>query len=116
MIPNATCASEDCSEPTPWDMACIVFDGRAFCSPACAREALDRLERVPETITLHDPQYAVDRDELPGVAPEDVDITRGVTGLEDARQAIEECATMHPYEFRASPEDEVTVDYTSNQK
>ena len=104
MMPNATCASEDCSEPTPWDMACIIFDGRAFCSPACAREVLDGLGRVPETITLHDPQYAVDRDELPGVDSADVDITRDVTGLGDARQAIEECAEMHSCEFRYSLE------------
>lgn len=103
-LPNTTCARKGCSEPTPWDMACIVFDARAFCSPDCAQQQLEALDRVPESVTLHDPQFAVDRAGHPYANADDVDIVYQVDGREDARMTIRECESIHPYEFRFSGE------------
>lgn len=56
-------------------------------------------------ITLHDPQYAVDRTPMPEVHSDDVDIWRNVTGIEDAHAAVDEMEEMHPGEFRVSDSD-----------
>lgn len=100
---NEACAAAECSEPTPWDMACLVFDDendRAYCSTACAGDALDAREQAPETITLHDPQYAVDRDDLPDVSADTPTIARPVSGIRDANVALAEFADMFPRDFR----------------
>lgn len=104
---NETCAGAECSEPTPGDMPCIIFDrenDRAFCSPECARDALDDREDAPEMVELHDPQYAVDRGDLHGVSEDSAVIAREVAGVGDAIVAIGECADMYPGEFRSSTE------------
>lgn len=100
MSANETCPVGGCEELTPWDMAAINFDGQYFCSPGCARKHLESMDRVPELMTLHDPQYAVDRGELPGVESEAVDIERPVRDRDDAQAAIDEMEVMFPGEFR----------------
>lgn len=98
---DGTCDNSGCDEVTSWDMALIMFDGKWFCSPDCAREHLEEMDTAPQSITLHDPQFAVSRDELPpAVGKEDVDIQRPVTGMEDAFTAIQEIESMYPAKFR----------------
>jgi len=94
------CSHDDCNEPTPWDMVAIVVEGQWFCSPACAVDALGVSKSPPETVTLHDPQYRVDRDELPDVSAEAVDITRSVIGMVEAKQAIKDTREMVGGQFR----------------
>ena len=104
MMPsNATCPIDGCDNPTPWDMVALNFDGQYFCSPGCAREHLEGMNRVPELMTLHDPQYYVERDEMPGVEDEAVDIQRPVQSRDDAFIAIDEIEAMVPGEFRVEP-------------
>jgi hypothetical protein len=97
-----TCSRPDCEEPTPWDMLAVVLDGTWCCSPACALDHLDTLETPPETVTLHDPQYHVDRDALPDVSSEAVDIRREVVGMAEAIEAIRDAGELFPGQFRVS--------------
>lgn len=103
---EATCANPDCDEPTPWDMASVRLDDAEFCSPECARAHLDRTgaESVPQRVTLHDPQFAVDRSDLSGVAEDAIDIGRPIEHGADARRALDEIEEMFPGEFRPTPD------------
>lgn len=100
---GGTCENTDCDEPTPWDMVSIIFDQRAFCSPDCARQALESVETAPESITLHDPQFQVSRADLPaGVGEGDVDISRPVTSVDDGVAGLEAAEEMYPGTFRVA--------------
>ena len=107
-IPNdGTCDGQDCTEVAPWDMAAIQFDGCWLCSPACARTYLGQMDTEPASVTLHDPQFAVDRTPLPEVDEADVTLTREVTEAADAESAISETEAMFPGEFRPTPDTNV---------
>jgi len=97
-----TCSRPRCEEPTPWDMPAVVVDGVWCCSPACALEHLDGLERLPAAVTLHDPQYHVDREELSAVSSAAVGIRREVVGTAEAIEAIRDADELFPGQFRAS--------------
>jgi len=97
-----TCSRPGCEEPTPWDMPAVVLDRVWCCSPACALDHLDGLERPPETVTLHDPQHHVDRDGLPDVSSAAVNISRTVRGLADAAEAVHQANGMVGGQFRAA--------------
>jgi hypothetical protein len=83
-------------------MAGILLDHDWFCSPECARAQLIAMSDCPDTVTLHDPQFSVDRSELPGVDAEDVNIQRSVTDKEDAATALDEAKLMHSPPFRVT--------------
>jgi hypothetical protein len=97
---DGTCAHDDCEEPTPWDMAAIIVGDAWYCSPECAIEGVAAAESPPKTVTLHDPQYTADRDELPGVSAEAVNITRPVSGRVDADEAIRTASEVYGGKFR----------------
>jgi len=97
---DGTCAHDDCEEPTPWDMAALIVGDAWYCSPACAIEGVAAADTAPETVTLHDPQYTADREQLPGVSAEAVNISRRVTGLDDADLAIAQATELVPGTFR----------------
>jgi len=102
-LPNTdTCSCAGCESSTPWDMSAVVLDGTWCCSPACALEHLDGLERPPELVTLHDPQYHVDRDGLLDVSSAAVGIRRKVVGTAEAIEAIRDADELFPGQFRAS--------------
>lgn len=97
---NTTCANDACDHPTPWDMEAVVFNDTWYCSPDCARTALDSPDESPQKIRLHDPQFVIPRDAMPPeVASDDVYIERRVLGLKDARRAVDEIEEMFPSEF-----------------
>jgi len=96
---DGTCAAPDCDEPTPWDMAAIIVGEAWYCSPECAGGHLNR-HGAPAQVTLHDPQFAADRAELPHVADDAVDISRRVTSLDDADTAIAQATDLYPGTFR----------------
>lgn len=105
--PFGNCDREGCDEPCPWDMACILFDQRlAFCSPECARVALDDMagEDLPKAVKLHDPQGAINREEL-GVPPDSIDLIREVSGRTDIREVIDEMDEMMvgPWRVKGGP-------------
>ena len=98
---NENCANDDCNAPTPWDMAQIKVDDVAFCSPDCAKEHVESTAATPAQVTLHDPQYAVDRSMFPpSVDEESVSITRRVIGPDDFLTAIVDIEQMFPGQFR----------------
>jgi hypothetical protein len=86
-------------------MAALVLGGAWCCSPACALDHLDTLETPPETVTLHDPQYRVDRDGLPGVSSKAAHIRCDVAGMAEAIEAIRDAGEMFPGQFRATRAD-----------
>lgn len=97
---STTCDSTDCEEPTAWDMVSIDIGDESYCSPECARSALSERDEIPSSITLHDPQLHVSRENLPDVDDDHVNITRQVTSRDDALKAVDEAAEMYPGEFR----------------
>ena len=99
---NSVCGHSDCNEVTPMDMVSIVFDQLAFCSPECAHGHLDTMSRTPTSVAINDPQYAIPRDDFPGVSEDEVLIKRTVTGMGDAHTAIDELDAMYPGDFRPS--------------
>jgi len=68
----------------------------------CALDHLDTLETPPETVTLHDPQYHVDRDGLPDVGPTAVHIRCDVVGMAETIEAIRDAGELFPGQFRVS--------------
>lgn len=59
------CNRDGCDHPTPWDMIAVIVNGwPPFCSPQCAREAVAESDIEPAVITIHDPQYRIDRDAI----------------------------------------------------
>jgi len=110
MAHSAKCDRDGCNEPTPWDMASIQFADHEFCSPNCAREAFESLTVRSGTVTLHDPQFAVDRDTLPpAVEGDDVNIERRVYGNEEAKEAIDEIEMLYPREFRVTQDNRTNI-------
>jgi len=97
-----TCSRPDCEEPTPWDMLAVVVGGAWCCSPACALDHLDTLETPPETVTLHDPQYRVDRDGLPGGSSKAAHIRCDVVGMAEAIEAVRDAGELFPGQFRVA--------------
>lgn len=96
------CARDGCDEPCPWDMSAIVFDDETVCcSPDCALTVLEGVEETPETVTLHDPQFVVDRDRL-GVGGDVVDFVHEIGEMPEAEEAIREAAMLHEPRFRVS--------------
>lgn len=93
-----TCSLDGCDEICPWDMAAIGLDHDAYCKPDHALEALDDMDRTPQVVTLHDPQYAAPRPD--GVDESQIDILREVTDLPDAKRAVEEFGEKIPGDFR----------------
>lgn len=89
---NDTCGV--CGEMTPWYMPAVIVDDTWLCSPACARELVREMDARPETVALHDPQFATD------IAEDAVDISRPTSSTEDAQTAIDEIAEMFPGDFR----------------
>jgi hypothetical protein len=105
MIPTSSeCARRACEEWTEWDWVSIVFDAKWFCSPDCAREHLQEMDRIPTKITLHEPQGHLDRDPLPGVDRDDVDLIAVVDPRtkETAFDLIDDIEEMYPGEFRVT--------------
>lgn len=56
------CHNDGCDEPCPWDMSGIILFNEIYCSPDCAREGLKEMPDKPHEVVLHDPQFAVDRE------------------------------------------------------
>lgn len=108
--PGGRCARPGCEEPTPWDMSAVIITAEWYCSPECARAALDDLvgqpAKEPTRVALHDPQFHVDRSALPGVSPHATEIWRSVVGLPDAFKAVDELSELHPGAFRVRGDDE----------
>lgn len=102
---SGKCAIEHCDEPTALDWAQFRFNGRAFCSPDCARKGLEQMDEVPTTITFLDPQGVAYRSAFSGVEPEDPTMMRSVRDVEDARAAIAEIEEQFPGKFRPSLSD-----------
>lgn len=100
------CARLDCSEPTPVDMPAVAIDGDTYCSPDCARTALNAVrghpDEIPAEIALLDPQNHVDKSPLPDVSTDQMVIERRVVGLPDAFRAVDEIEEMYPGKFRVS--------------
>lgn len=97
---TSTCARAHCRESTSEELAAIQINGNSVCSPDCARAYLSARDAAPDSITLHDPQFAVARDEVPDVSADQVSMVRRVADRADARAAIDEIETMFPTEFR----------------
>jgi len=100
-----TCDCAGCDEPTPWDLPSVRLDEHEYCSAECAREAYAAMPAGdhPVTITLHDPQYAVDRDELPpAVGDTDVNIECECWSADEAAAAFDDMLAMFPHEFRVA--------------
>ncbi len=98
---SKTCDNENCDSPTPWDMISIRLGDHSVCSPDCARELLEASSGTPMKVTLHDPQYALDRDLVPSVDETSVNVERRVTGYDDALRAIDHLEEMLSHiEFR----------------
>jgi len=93
------CDNKPCNEPTPMDMAGIIIDDEIYCSPDCAKAALKERVEQPTIVKLHDPQFAVDRDEI-GIDDDAVDIWR--LG-EPAADMVDAYADIYPGEFRVDP-------------
>jgi len=97
LIPDdGTCSAPDCGEPTPWDMAAIVLDDEYYCSPQCAGASLERMDSPPQRVTLHDPQYRIDRANFVHVSEDSVNITREVPSMAAAREAIAQMTDVFP--------------------
>jgi imidazoleglycerol phosphate dehydratase HisB len=58
------------------------------------------MEQEIETITLHDPQYQIDRDQFFNIPDSAIEFGRPVEDLEDARKGISRYASMFPGKFR----------------
>lgn len=95
------CSRERCDEPCPWDMAAIIFDHETVCcSPACAEVVLEGLDTPPKTVSLHDPQFTVDRGDLPNVDDDDTVLHYSTETFDDAESAITDAADLHTPRFR----------------
>lgn len=114
---SAKCDNTDCNAPTPWDMAAIHIDDKSYCTPSCAQDHLKITDTVPQSVALHDPQYNVDRAELPASVSEDaVNIQRDVTNSMDAAVAIEEIADMYPGDFRSLADERANIKVSNATK
>jgi len=100
---DGTCDNDGCSEPTPMDMPAIVMGGFWFCSPTCAHEKISTLPAMMKHLTLHDPQFAMERDEFPeGVSDDDVGIRWVIENKEVALDLLEEIEEEFPGPFRVT--------------
>ena len=100
-LPYPTCDKAGCDGMTPEDMVAICFNSEEFyCTPECARSALEDGHDVPKTVELVDPQYAVDRAAFPGVPDSAVSIQTEVTDQADAIKVVDRFEHEHPHEFR----------------
>lgn len=97
---DRTCDKDGCGNPTSWDMAALIIDSQWFCSPSCAGDGVEVMEGSPETVALHDPQFAVSREEFVDVEGTAVNIERPVENAADAKQAIEKIESLYPTPFR----------------
>jgi NAD-dependent dihydropyrimidine dehydrogenase PreA subunit len=95
------CSRAGCEEVCPWDMVSIIVDGRVCCSPDCATVVLEELPEAPSIVTLHEPQFHVDRDAL-GIPHDATEIWRDVENKDDAEAAIRQIAELYPGRFRAA--------------
>lgn len=87
-------------------MNAILVDGVWLCSPECARAFVDELDAAPDSVTLHDPQFVLSREELSAEFGEDTSgITRTVDGADEAVSAIAEFESMFPSPFRPGGSD-----------
>lgn len=57
----------------PWDMPQVRVDGVSFCSTDCATKYIESEDVTPTEITLHDPQFYVDRSQFPPMGGDDGD-------------------------------------------
>jgi len=102
---SATCSADECDEPTPMDMSGIVIDQKVWvCSPECAHEVVDAVGELPRVIALVDPQFRVDRGDLPHVDDDQVGIEWSVGDREHAHEMIDRAAELHDAPFRYSPD------------
>lgn len=105
--PTERCDASECRKQTPLDMEGIIFGTGErrhwFCSPECSRTALENLETLPETISLHDPQYTVPRNHFKGIDEDAVSIQTSINGKQDALTVINEFESVHPSKFRHTP-------------
>jgi len=82
-------------------MAGIILFEEVYCCAECAKEGLNDMPDVPGEVTLHDPQYVVDREEI-GLDSQTVDITR--KGPESARTKIEQIDELFSGVYRVTPD------------
>ncbi len=100
------CDGSDCDQPTPWDMVGIQIAAESFCSPDCARQHLETQRVAPDQITLHDPQFHLSRDSVPGpVSSDTVNIACVVTDVDDAVCGVDELESMFPARFRVADDE-----------
>lgn len=98
---TGTCHSDTCSESlSPEQPAITINQTHALCSPDCAYDFLDTINLTFKNVTLHDPQFEVDRKPLP-VHEDTVAISRPVNSRSDAKEAVETIdsfmsVTFHP--------------------
>lgn len=91
-------------EPCPWDMPAIRIPDRAggtcwYCSPECARDAIDDVGEQPTHIIVHDPQGHVDHEAFD--ADEDtVDIVLAVDNMDHAHRLLDRATENHRGPFR----------------
>lgn len=91
---ESTCAIASCDNATPWDMASIILDDTWYCTPRCARTAITECGVHPDTVTVHDPQYSIKRDETDLMDEDEVDYTYDVETQGRALMAIDEAQDL----------------------
>lgn len=91
---GGTCHRQECSHPTPWDMAGIIVNHEdVYCSPECARDAFTTDADI-DSIAIHDPQHHADRPEW--FADKAIGCRVSVGGVGGARSQLDEFATVFP--------------------
>lgn len=95
------CHSDECTDPTPWDMPCIIVGGDVYCSEECAVDNVSNVQSYEDEIVLHDPQYDVDRvGKIGHIEDDSVNIIRVVSDGEHVPSVIHEVCDLYPGEFR----------------
>ena len=107
---DGRCARPGCDNTAEMDWPGITFNedmSAIHCSPDCAREALHERSpgEFPVTITLLDPQFAVDRSELPGVDHDEPTMNTEAHSAGESFDVIDDIETMFPGEFRPTEAD-----------
>lgn len=86
------CSADGCNHPTPWDMDNIgINQNTIVCSVDCAHIWLEGKEK-PETITVRDPQYHLERPE--NVPDKSVNMIRNVWDDEEVTEVLSEIREM----------------------
>ena len=58
------CANENCEQPTPMDMLCIVAYNNWFCSSCCVREEIEGRDSKPSRLSIVDMQSSVEQNDI----------------------------------------------------